>query len=779
MRSRIFLLLYFSLPAACLSAEQQSPFIAGFERFARHGDIDARTAGRLLLTELSCTACHQTEDPALTAKKGPSLENAGSRIRPSWLRRFLMDPTGTSPGTTMPDMLHGLSVEQRRETVEALTAFLMSLEKPFPTYKGDGAHPVPHQFWRYGDAKSGSDLYHRLGCVACHAMDPGRETVGTKPSPLDTILSQLNTEELAAEGLAAAARRIPSVPLNGIPQKYTAKSLTHFLLAPHKARPASRMPDFQLEPVQAADISAWLRAEISDKPAQAPVSDGSPETIAAGRKFFINMGCAHCHDVKDTTASSKTVPLSQVRRTNASCLRNAQKRMPSYALDQKQEETLWTVIAAQNRVPSTVDTILLTFNCYACHERGGVGGVGRYRRPYFETRGHVDIGDEGRIPPPLSHVGSKLKITGLRQVLNGKSRIRPHLQARMPVFRSPAVATLADRLVETDLHDAPPMEATLFGDLSDLTDSGRQLLNIGCIQCHALNGETMPGVVGVELAGATSRLQPLWFDAFLRDPASLKPHTRMPSFFPNGRSQSLQILDGNTDRQIAAMWAYLKSGAVPLPDRLQKARSQSYELTPIDGPILLRTFMEQAGPHSLAVGWPQGIHYAFDAEDCRLAAVWKGRFLDAQGTWFVRFAPNATPLGTDVISFSPAPAFAVLKDPLTPWPPSVPNIVPEFRGYRLDRAGIPTLLYRVGGYDVQDRLVPHNATAFRRQLQIRPADNPIAGLRMLLQQTSPPTESSLATDIRGVPAEEYLSETVHEWRVPINHSMELEVVYTW
>src|SRR6056297_1243079 len=47
------------------------PFVPSFQRFAVHEEIAPESAGRLLLTELSCTACHATGDETLAAKGGP------------------------------------------------------------------------------------------------------------------------------------------------------------------------------------------------------------------------------------------------------------------------------------------------------------------------------------------------------------------------------------------------------------------------------------------------------------------------------------------------------------------------------------------------------------------------------------------------------------------------------------------------------------------------------------------------------------------------------------
>lgn len=112
------------------------------------------------------------------------------------------------------------------------------------------------------------------------------------------------------------------------------------------------------------------------------------------------------------------------------------------------------------------------------------------------------------------------------------------------------------------------------------------------------------------------------------------------------------MLNGDVELQLATMSAYLKDlSNQPLPEKIQHARDQNYELTPTDRPIILRTFMPVTGTHAIAVGFPQQVHFAFDAENLSLSQAWHGRFLDAEGTWFIRFAPPADPLGDKRINF--------------------------------------------------------------------------------------------------------------------------------
>jgi hypothetical protein len=261
-------------------------------------------------------------------------------------------------------------------------------------------------------------------------------------------------------------------------------------------------------------------------------------------------------------------------------------------------------------------------------------------------------------------------------------------------------------------------------------------MDTGCIQCHALNGEQLPGVMGVDLARIDLRLRSDWFRDFLRDPAALKPGTRMPTFFPQGRSSSPTLLGGDVDQQINAMWQYLAaSETARLPDKLVSGRQDNFELVPDQRPILLRTFMEQAGTHAIAVGFPEGLHLAYDAEACRPGLLWKGKFLNAHGTWFDRFAPPAKPLGRPQL-LPPGPAIGVLSDPQQAWPPSAQPAAAEFRGYRLDAAGVPTFLWRTGRLRVEERWAPAPDAS--------PADAPPAAdsmrRRLVVHHLQPPRE---------------------------------------
>ena len=145
--------------------------------------------------------------------------------------------------------------------------------------------------------------------------------------------------------------------------------------------------------------------------------------------------------IKSTVAAK---PLSRVRPTTkaASALRlidGARLR-----LSVAQREALAAALTApapaspprpQAKICANDDRLQLL--CLPC--RGGVGGPEPDRNPLFVTT-IPEMGDEGRVPPPLDGVGDKLQEGWLRHVLAEGAKDRPYMLTRMPKFGAVAVA---------------------------------------------------------------------------------------------------------------------------------------------------------------------------------------------------------------------------------------------------------------------------------------------------------------------------------------------------
>ena len=213
-------LFFFGLRGTQAAGAPDHAIVPAFERFA-----DDIHGGQILLGELNCLSCHKAggeQQGALKPKQAPVLTEVGSRVRPEYLRQYLADPQSMKAGSTMPNLFAGANETETKKQVEALVHFLASTGRPKDI--------APR-----GDAvKRGNDLFHKVGCVACH--NPQREE---------------------AKLLAT------SVPLGDLSKKYSILSLTKFLQDPLKVRPSGRMPHLNLNPKEAQDIVSYLLKDIS------------------------------------------------------------------------------------------------------------------------------------------------------------------------------------------------------------------------------------------------------------------------------------------------------------------------------------------------------------------------------------------------------------------------------------------------------------------------------------------------------------------------------------
>ena len=96
-----------------------------------------------------------------------------------------------------------------------------------------------------------------------------------------------------------------------------------------------------------------------------------------------------------------------------------------------------------------------------------------------------------------------------------------------------------------------------------MRDAGRVLLGdkgLYCVACHNFNGKASPNFKGIDLMTLFERLKPSWFYWFMRDPAALRPRIVMPVSWPGGKAALKTVLNGDTDRQIEAIWYFLSLG---------------------------------------------------------------------------------------------------------------------------------------------------------------------------------------------------------------------------
>ncbi len=665
-----------NLAAHPLQAEPiNHAYVFTFDQFYIPQDPDENVVngGFLLLAELNCTACHAAPDSwaeRLKAKPGPNLSGVGSRLDADTLWLMIRSPQSRKKGTQMPGLFAG--AEGDEEKVEALVEYLSAMKQDKPSM------PV-------GNEDRGKELYHKVGCVACH--EPAKDARPPKVAA---------DAEVDKPGNG-------SVPI-ALADAYDVNALAAFLHDPLSMRPAGRMPDMRLNKQEAADIAACLHiGRVAEKATARAALKISKQGLETGREHFEKMNCVACHQTGPTSPARQT-SLIKLDATKGCLAEKQPSGTPRFDLNELQKRALTLALAAiqKEQAPKLtaqekVDWQMSRLNCYACHDRDGKGGPEDPRAQYFGVNDSTaeSLGQLANLPPTLDKIGRKLTRGWFEKILWGKDgSVRPYMDTRMPNFGQAQTEPLI-----ASLNEADELEKPFTIDVSGLAkhhraEAGRQLLGakgLACVACHGLKERKSLGPPVIRLTHTVERLQPEYFKELLLNPQVTQPGTVMPPMFV-GRKKA--------DQEIESIWTYLREvEGQPLPEGLMS--SEDFELKPGKEKrvIIFRSFIEGAGSHAIGVGFPSGVNAAFDGKTSRWAVIWKGRFLDAMSNWQDRSMPPIKPLGTNVKEMPAATGERV------------------FGGYKVSKDGVPTFLYRQDGQQVEDTLRPVK-NGFERSVKI-------------------------------------------------------------
>jgi mono/diheme cytochrome c family protein len=472
--------------------------------------------------------------------------------------------------------------------------------------------------------------------------------------------------------------------------------------------------------------------------------------VVRGRAAFAELGCAACHPLPGLPAPKlATRPFADLPgHVERGCLSEIpDPRAPRFDLEPAERASLRAIAGdlgarALPRTPADeLDLTLTRLDCRACHSRNGTGGPREDKLGYFQAAVEVDLGNEGRLPPRLDAVGSKLYAAWMTKVLVEGAVERPYIATRMPQYGSSNVGHLGAAFEAVDGSpkdlEAPPFSA-------EHAEIGRKLAGSGglvCIQCHVFDGVRSLGIPAVDLAHVRERIKPAWFERLLLDPKSLGMNTRMPIFWDaQGVSAARTLLDGDPKRQAAALWNYVSLGhSMPLPEGLVVPDSE-FELTPTTETILCGVFMKNTSPRTLLVGNPELVHYAFDLENSRLVCAWRGRFFNARGTWEGRAGGLEWPKSDDLVEFARAPALAHLERADAAWPSEIGRAAGFKRlGTRYDARRRPTFRYQLGEIEIAEScavLVRSGPPGLTRCFELRAA-RPVDDLYLRADPAAP------------------------------------------
>ncbi|MCP4785250.1 MAG: c-type cytochrome [Fuerstiella sp.] len=636
--------------------------------FLGGGAIDQELQGLVLLKEFNCSSCHADDGAQdfIPANTGPNLAWSGGHLNPLHLQDFIANPVHVKPGTGMPDLLAGLSTQERRRTASELTHYVTSLsEHLFAQQPVDGVA-----------AARGRELFHSVGCVACH-------------SPRDDAGQELLSKS--------------SVALGSLADKYGVVGLAEFLKNPHEVRSGGRMPSLSLTHWETLDIANYLLVQRTDSLASSEPFTRDPELVEKGRLHFQRLGCGKCHGKEQGDTRSVQRPLSELR-TDRGCLSEGVGPWPRFGLNTLQRQAIRAGLARQSQPlndEQQISVMLTAFRCVNCHQRDDLGGVSPERNPHFQTT-NPNLGPQGRIPPTLTGVGAKLKPTWMRQVLLGGRTIRPYLKTRMPQYGTESLAALVDLFERAD--QMPDGKYAEFEDQKLMRTTGHEMVGTGglnCIACHTFQLKQAANMPAVDLTEMSERLHKSWFYRYMRNPQQLSMNTIMPSYWPGGKAMRRDILQGDPDQQVEALWQYLLDGRQARQPR--GLIIEPIELLATDEAVMLRRRYQGVGKRGIGVGYSQQVNIVFDAEQLRLAMIWKGKFADPGGVWRSQGHGTVRPLSRNVVHFAPGPDLDDMQSPWVVDESRPPNH--HFKGYSLDEQRRPEFKYEFNDVMVTDYFV--------------------------------------------------------------------------
>ncbi|MFQ5839949.1 MAG: c-type cytochrome [Candidatus Methylomirabilales bacterium] len=238
-------------------------------------------AGEKLMSPayFDCFSCHyrgnrKPEGPQ--EDHAPDLIEAGQRLQPDWIARWIRNPQAIVADTRMPTFFTGpesgpedILGGDEEQQLQALVAAIIALGQTAPPRLDYGAFMRAKA--RYPDVIPGDGwrLMADMNCAGCHDIRRMHERVVVAPP-------------LAEEG-----------------SRVRADWLVSFLRSPYPIRPAGyivgtavRMPHFRLSAVEVDAIVAFLGGLQSEGP---PPVTLNPKTIDRGGALFGDMRCGACH----------------------------------------------------------------------------------------------------------------------------------------------------------------------------------------------------------------------------------------------------------------------------------------------------------------------------------------------------------------------------------------------------------------------------------------------------------------------------------------------------
>ena len=594
-----------------------------FSHSANEKVSNAFERGNELSRALRCAACHAGSD-AREPLSAPSLTHLQGNLHRDWLIERLTSVTA-EPSQRMPHF--GLSQQDATAIATALFESSQTSAKPAPyvkpkspKLKKDEAPPRLEP-----SAKEGRVAFLSLGCLACHQVElPGERGELGEHSWFDGgDLSSLNA-------------------------KRTTEFYARWLENPASINAAHRMPVFDLQPLQRADLVLFLSAlGVSGKPPESsPKRDSKTldkpgeDVLAYGKQLIATHRCGSCHTLPQLLqAESKRTELTAASDWKNGCLgtSNAKRSLPGFGLSAEDRESLrtfWSNAKREALVQVDGHRVLVEQNCVKCHARDAANGMASTLAKLAKAEPDIAPRLSTLAPPSLTGVGDKLHETALKeQLASSTPSRRPWLAVQMPKFKltekesASLVAHLVshDRIPEKQIvaPELPGGKATELAAARLVTAEG-----FGCQSCHKIGRAEPPKVAinahGTDLTMLGDRVRSSWFRRWVRNPSRIVPRMEMPAIQVAVKG----VLHDDLNMQLAALWKTLNTPGFepPKPNPVRVVRNFNVPGLNEHANVLTDVLETPSGKflRPMIVGLPNRHNVLFDLESGRIANWWVG-----------------------------------------------------------------------------------------------------------------------------------------------------------